>query len=86
MAASTAGRLQAIELNVRVPFRLATGRQTSLEKLPVEPMNSVIKETAYTLFGPDHSPGFYRTALARQGLIQIFNDFILTGRLDECRF
>jgi hypothetical protein len=28
-------------------------------------------------------PELYRTALARQGLIQIFNDFILTGRLDE---
>lgn len=48
-------------------------------------MNSVIRETAYTLFGPDHSPKLYRTALARQGLIQIFNDFILTGRLDELR-
>lgn len=77
------GRLQAIELNVMVPFRLATGKQTSLENLPVEPMNSIIRETAYTLFGPDHSPKLYCTALARQGLIQIFNDFILTGRVEE---
>jgi hypothetical protein len=77
------GRLQAIELNVMVPFRLATGAQTSLENLPAEPMNSIIRETAYTLFGPDHSPKLYRTALARQGLIQIFHDFILTGRMGD---
>jgi hypothetical protein len=74
------GRLDAIELNVLVPFRLAKGDESALDDLHVEPMNSVIKETAYTLFGPDHSPKLYRSALARQGLIQIFNDFILTGR------
>lgn len=73
-------RLAAMELNVFVPYRLASGKQMSLENLPVEPLNSVIRETAYTLFGPDHSPKLYRTALARQGLIQVFNDFILTGR------
>ena len=38
--------------------------------LQVEPVNSVIRETAYTLFGPDHSPKLYRSALARQGLPQ----------------
>ena len=73
-------RLNAIALNVFVPCRLAKGDSSVLKNLPVEPMNSVIRETAYTLFGPDHSPKLYRTALARQGLIQIFNDFILTGR------
>ena len=74
------GRLQAIELNVLVPFRLAKGDSSALDHLHVEPMNSIIRETAYTLFGPDHSPQLYRSALARQGLVQIFNDFILTGR------
>jgi hypothetical protein len=78
-------RLNAIELNVLIPYRLAKGDSKSLENLPVEPMNSVIRETAYTLFGPDHSPKLYRTALARQGLIQIFNDFILTGRTEELK-
>lgn len=78
-------RLNAIELNVFVPYRLAKGDTSALENLPVEPLNSVIRETAYTLFSPDHSPKLYRTALARQGLIQIFNDFILTGRLNELR-
>jgi hypothetical protein len=73
-------RLNAIFLNVTVPYRLAKGGGSALENLPVEPMNSIIRETAYTLFGPDHSPKLYCTALARQGLIQIFNDFILAGR------
>jgi hypothetical protein len=77
------GRLDAIELNVLAPFRLAKGDSSVLDHLHVEPVNSVIKETAYTLFGPDHSPRLYRSALARQGLIQIFNDFILTGRVAE---
>jgi len=79
------GRLQAMELNVFVPFRLAKGDASALEHLPLEPTNSIIKETAYTLFGPDHSPKLYRSALARQGLIQIFNDFILSGCLDELK-
>jgi hypothetical protein len=74
-------RLHAIELNVTVPFRLAKGDASALENLPAEPLNGIIRETAYTLFGPDHSAKLYRTALARQGLIQIFNEFILTGRL-----
>jgi len=78
-------RLNAIHLNVTVPYRLAKGDASALENLSVEPMNSVIRETAYTLFGPDHSPKLYRTALARQGLIQIFNDFILktSGKADN---
>ena len=78
-----AGRMKAIELNVFAPFRLAKGDSSVMENLSVEPMNSVIRETAYTLFGPDHSPKLYCSALARQGLIQIFNDFILTGRVAE---
>lgn len=76
-----AGRMKAIELNVFAPFRLAKGDGDALEKLPAEPMNSVIRETAYTLFGPDHSPKLYRSALARQGLIQVFSDFVLPGQL-----
>ena len=78
-------RLSAIELNVVAPYRLAKGCATVLQNLPVEPMNSVIRETAYTLFGPDHSPKLYRTALARQGLVQIFGDFILSGRFADLR-
>lgn len=67
-------------LNVTVPFGLAEGDGSVLENLPAEPMNSVIKETAYALFGPDHSAKLYRTALARQGVIQLFHDVILPAR------
>lgn len=74
------GRRQAIMLNVTVPFGLAEGDGSVLENLPAEPMNSVIKETAYALFGPDHSAKLYRTALARQGVIQLFHDVILPAR------
>jgi hypothetical protein len=77
------GRMKAIELNILVPCRLARGDAEALRRLPSEPMNSVIRETAYTLFGPDHSPALYRSALARQGLIQLFGDTILTGQLAE---
>ena len=76
-------RAQAIFLNVVIPYRLAKGQGDLLKHLPIEPMNSIIRETAYQLFGPDHSPKLYCTALARQGLIQVFNDFILTDRLNE---
>jgi hypothetical protein len=73
-------RAHAIELNVIAPYRLAKGQGDLMKRLPVESMNGVIRETAYRLFGPDHSSKLYRTALARQGLIQIFNDFILAGK------
>ena len=69
-------RLNAIELNVLVPYRLANGDSSALKNLPAEPLNSIIRETAAALFGADHSPKLYRTALARQGLIQLFNDLI----------
>ena len=76
-------RAQSIVLNVVAPYRLAKKDGSILTHLLVEPMNSVIRETAATLFGPDHSPKIYKTALARQGLLQIFHDYILAGRLDE---
>ncbi len=77
-------RANAIITNILVPFRAASGSADfALEKLPVEPDNSVIRQTAFTLFGPDHSPKIYRSALARQGLIQIFHDYLITHRLDE---
>jgi hypothetical protein len=79
-------RANAIVTNILIPFRAAVGeKQPDLETLPAEPVNSIIRQTAHTLFGPDHTPRVYRTALARQGLIQIFHDYLLTHRLDELR-
>ena len=77
-------RANAIITNILIPFQAATGKmQVELDQLPAEPSNSIIRQTAYTLFGPDHTPKTYRSALARQGLIQIFHDYILPNRLNE---
>lgn len=79
-------RANAIISNILVPFRAATGDDhLHLGKLPVEPTNSIIRQTAHALFGPDHTPKVYRSALARQGLIQIFHDYLITHRLDELK-
>lgn len=79
-------RANAMITNIMVPWKIATERAVPpLEKLPVEPINSIIRQTAYTLFGPDHSPNIYRSALARQGLIQIFHDTLITHKMDTLR-
>jgi REP element-mobilizing transposase RayT len=79
-------RANAIVTNILIPFQAATGKvELNLEKLPVEPSNSIIRQTAHTLFGPDHTPKVYKSALARQGLIQIFHDYVITHRLDELK-
>jgi hypothetical protein len=79
-------RANAIASNILVPWRAATGAtELDLDHLPVEPSNSIIRQTAHTLFGPDHTPKVYKSALSRQGLIQIFHDYLITHRLDELR-
>jgi len=79
-------RANAVITNILIPFRAATGDvHLHLDHLPVEPTNSIIRQTAHALFGPDHTPKIYRSALARQGLIQIFHDYLITHRLDELK-
>lgn len=79
-------RANAIVTNILIPWRAATGAtELNLDRLPVEPSNSIIRQTAHTLFGPDHTPKVYKSALARQGLIQIFHDYVITHRLDELK-
>ena len=74
-------RANAIITNILVPFQAATGAtELDLNKLPAEPSNSLIRQTAYTLFGPDHTSKIYRSALARQGLIQIFYDDLIAHK------
>lgn len=78
-------RAAALCTNVWVPYCAAVGvppaaLQPALSQLPAEPDNGIIKQTAYYLFGRDHSPALYRTATARQGLLQIFHDFCLNDR------
>lgn len=77
-------RANAIITNILIPFKAATGTtDLKLERLPAEPTNSIIRQTAHALFGPDHTPRVYRSALARQGLIQIFHDYLITHRQEE---
>ncbi|NLX26282.1 MAG: DUF2851 family protein [Lentisphaerae bacterium] len=77
-------RAHAMITNILVPFRAAIGEtKLTLQNLPTEPSNSIIRQTAHTLFGPDHSPKVYRSALARQGLIQVFHDYLVSHRLNE---
>jgi hypothetical protein len=78
-------RARAILTNVLVPFLAASGKMNAvvrqaIDRLPVEADNGIIKQTAYYLFGRDHSPELYASALARQGLIQIFHDFCVNDR------
>jgi hypothetical protein len=78
-----ASRANAIITNILVPWQAVNGGiDLNLDHLPPEPINSIIRQTAYTLFGPDHTPKVYRSALARQGLIQVFHDYLITHRLD----
>ena len=79
------GRARAILVNVLVPFAAATEQhwvfeRGLLEVLPAEPVNSIIRETAHALFGPDHPPALYRTGLRRQGLIHLFHAYGLGSR------
>lgn len=74
-------RAAAIISNVILPF-LATQGSASLSiallrSLPLEEDNSIVRQTAHQLLGPDQNPRLYRTGLRRQGLIQIFYDFCL---------
>jgi hypothetical protein len=79
-------RANTIFTNILIPWRAATGDTAlELDHLPTEPGNSIIRQTAHALFGPDHTPKVYRSALARQGLIQVFHDYLIPHRLDELR-
>jgi len=80
-----ASRAAAILTNVLIPWLVAQSEAPAilyeaLNVLPIEPDNGIIKQTAFYLFGRDHSPKLYRTELARQGLLQIFHDFCLNDR------
>lgn len=78
-------RAAALLINILVPFAAAHGQrglfdQGLLALLPAEPVNAIVKETAHALLGPDWPPSLIASALARQGLIQIFHDHLDKGR------
>lgn len=78
------GRADTILINIITPMLAALNKAQVfesglLQKLPLEPSNTIIRETAHRLFGADHPSALYKTELARQGLIQIFQDHCLCG-------
>ena len=77
-------RANAIITNLLIPFMAATEQKpVDLKSLPPEASNQIIRQAAYTLFGPDHTPKIYASALARQGLIQIFFDDLVPHRTND---
>jgi hypothetical protein len=70
-------RAISIIINVMAPWLAAQQKDisNSLSKIPKEHTNSIITNTAYMLFGHDHNPVIYNTALKQQGIMQIYYDF-----------
>lgn len=86
-AAALAGetRINAIVNNVFIPFLAAQDakapfRKGLLNQMPVEADNTIVRQTAVSLFGSDVPPSLCRGGLRQQGLIQIFHDFCLNDR------
>ena len=80
-------RRHTIISNVVIPFVAAHDMDISplLPVLPAEASNQWIRDTANTLFGPDHNPAMYSHGLRQQGLIQLFHDFCLPNRTEALR-
>jgi hypothetical protein len=84
-------RAAAILVNVVVPFLISQGRLELedprwMEALPLEVTNSIEREMAFRLLGPDHPPSVRRSTLRRQGLLHLFHEYCLVDRTDcqEC--
>lgn len=76
------GRLPAMVTNAVVPVLAAEGKPVTglLKALPAEQNNTLVRQTAFSLFGRDHNPALYRSGLRQQGLLQIFYDFCLHNK------
>jgi len=86
-------RLDAINLNILIPMAAACGFNSAqinrqLEAIKPEPLNHIMKQVSYYLLGPDHPSTSYRTAIQRQGLLQIFHDYCINDRsmCSRCAF
>lgn len=86
-------RAAAIAVNVFLPYLAACNDDIEstkdiLQQLPSEAPNNIMRQTAHQIFGPDHPPALYRSAVRKQGLMQIFQDFCLNDRSGcrDCRF
>lgn len=75
-------RQRAILLNVWLPMLATCGKPAHhyaqwMPKLPAEESNHTIRTMAKRLFGEDHTPALYRSALRRQGLIHLHHTHCL---------
>ena len=78
-------RATSMLTNVLLPFAAAVkpewqARTRVWTRIPPEAENSIVRQTALSLFGKDHGPSLYRDSLRQQGLLQIFHDFCLNDR------
>ena len=78
-------RVDAIRINVALPLAAARGEREIVARelasdLPAGQDNAIVRQTAFNLFGIDHSPRLYRSGLRRQGLIQVFHDYCMNDR------
>ena len=78
-------RADAIRINVALPLAAARGEKETVARelageIPAGQDNAIVRQTAFNLFGMDHSPRLYRSGLRRQGLIQIFHDYCMNDR------
>jgi hypothetical protein len=76
-------RAGVILSNALLPALIASGTVDSpmewLAQLPPEPGNAISRQTAQYVFGRDYNDGLLNTPLRRQGMLQLFQDFFLTG-------
>lgn len=77
-------RLKALFTNLVVPW-IALHRDppaplAGLDALPPEPANSVLKQAAFYLFGPDMPTSYLKSGLRQQGLLHLFHQFCLADR------
>lgn len=82
-------RIAALINNAVLPLLAATGHDVSTlaRQSPQEAANSITRQTAYSLFGPDCADKTAATGLQQQGLIQIFSDFCShPGVCRRCNF
>ncbi|NCD33531.1 MAG: DUF2851 family protein [Spartobacteria bacterium] len=79
-------RINAMVINTLIPCFMAVSPGNTplhaalLKHLPREQTNSIVRQTAFNLFGPNHDPCLYKTTLQKQGLLHIFQSFCLNDR------
>lgn len=76
-------RIAALTCNVFLPFFVArhpSAAPVAFHELPAESQNRLMKRTAESLFGLKHNARLYSSALRRQGLLEIFQDFCMPDR------